>query len=345
MAIAMSLAALLAAAGPEFKSDKVGGTLTFKLPSDDYELKSYEKPQKGEKWGWTDTIAEIWSKDSAEDLMQGILFYSTAAWTNEKYANWRLEQWKTNNKNVKELDRKERESKYGKILLTKIRLDYQDNGWFYCHLFIQKGKHNLELMLWCPETVQEDSEKQMMKVVASVVYAETGAATDSKTTTDPKTTGGGEKPKVSMAPVKIAEDNCAGFGAGSTATYKVNSGGMEMEMMCVLLWHDEGKGYIVRTDMVIAGNKTEGQPMEFVVEKPKDSTGGDPNAEKPEITEGDEEIEVPAGKFKCHWTIVKTKQAVSKTWTNKEVLMGLVKSESEFSGAKSSMVLVKFEKK
>ena len=65
-------------------------------------------------------------------------------------------------------------------------------------------------------------------------------------------------------------------------------------------------------------------------------------------TEGDEEIEVPAGKFKCHWTQVemdKPVQSVSKTWTNKDVPGSMVKMESEAAGTKTTMILTKLEKK
>ena len=148
----------------------------------------------------------------------------------------------------------------------------------------------------------------------------------------------------SLLPVKVREHLWRDFGVGTNVTYKMNTSGMEMEMTTVLLKKSD-TGYVLRTDMVVSGNKVDGKPIEYIVEKP---TGGDksaPNALKTKITVGDEEIEVPAGRFKCHWTRHETEKSMYKIWSAKEVPGRIVKMESEFSGTKTTEILVKFEKK
>ena len=157
----------------------------------------------------------------------------------------------------------------------------------------------------------------------------------------------GDKPKVSLPAVQVPEHLWKDFAVGTSVTYKTNSAGTEMEMTTILLWKDD-KGYVVRTDVVLSGTKVDGQPIEYVVGRVTSDGSGDPEAPKPRITEGDEETEVPAGRFRCHWTQVETEKPVpcmTKTWTAREIPGGMVKMESETSGMKTTMALLRVEKK
>jgi len=155
----------------------------FRLPSADYELKAYEKTAKGEWWGWGDTFCEMRAKGSAEAPFSGVLLYSSAGWTTERYMKWREEEWKKNNQNVKrEKDEVLDKRKPGNWRVVEWSLEYKDTGFRYVHLFVQKAKHNFELMLWCTDGLWEDARPLMYKVIESVEYEQWSAEKPS----DPK---------------------------------------------------------------------------------------------------------------------------------------------------------------
>ncbi len=145
--------------------------VSFFLPSKQYELKPYAKPQKGEWWKQEGSLCEIRSLDTAEDIVKGVLIYDLLGWTNEESAKHIVQEWEKTCKNVthqeKKLDRKGAD-----WLLMEVTLQWKGRNYHYPCLFLQKGRRNLELRLWCPEAGWEGSRKQMMKVIDGVRYGE-----------------------------------------------------------------------------------------------------------------------------------------------------------------------------
>jgi hypothetical protein len=143
--------------------------ISVTVPGEDFEVKSYEQPSKGELWGWTSTLFEF---RNPELLLHGILLYSKAAMRAERYADWRERQWKQHNKDVKRVNEREIEGKQGTWLVREWWLETEDNEFHYVHLFINDGRNNIEFLLWSPDAVWEDNQELAWKILDSFQYGD-----------------------------------------------------------------------------------------------------------------------------------------------------------------------------
>jgi hypothetical protein len=196
----------------------------------------------------------------------------------------------------------------------------------YAMAFHGHGKKIYFLGVWTEESLWGQEKADIEAFLNSLSF---GASTPG---------GGGEKEIVVPNPWK-------GFAPGSSAHYKLVSDfsgtKSEMEMIHVLVEQKEGEYYVMRTDTIVGGTRTEGKPTRVELKmKVKDSGDGGPK-----IEEGMETIQVAAGEFKCKWTRTTTEQGWTKVWTSADVPFGVVKSEAEIGPGKTRMELVKFEKK
>lgn len=154
------------------------------------------------KFDWTGAQCEIVGKD---EKVGGVLVYFDSAMKVEKYANWRESSWK-DVKDVKNFTRvrEEKLSKNaGEWLIREHKMDYTTNDYYYVSLYIAKGRHNFELVLWVPETVWDEYKDTMYAIVNSVEYGGTGSSKPvDKPISEPKDKS---KPSVEVAGGEIQD--------------------------------------------------------------------------------------------------------------------------------------------
>lgn len=478
MGFAAVLAALVVAADEGVYENR-GFKIRF-APGKDYVIHPFEKPGKGKIWQWSDTLCEIQKADAKID---GILLYYDTALKVEKHADWREEKgWKASGKNVKRLSERVPKKPEGNWLVREYTLEIWDNDWHCLDVFVAKGKHNFELILMCPETMWEENQAEMRRLVDCLSYGDPGGAVPSvfehaehkirlpvgddftvrrekdlvwkwegallelvskddkiggvlraakwnyataaqfldvrekgdsdagiaslKKVAEQKPdgrlqgdwlareytyewekrtwhmirlggardgwnfeltlwaldeqwndlkdrilkivggfecgAGGAGTTQTSGRETKVPVDVWKGCGKGSWVKYKYAGSGVEMEMTHVLVEHEDDKFYVQRTDTTMRENRTEGPPTRFVVDKDAGRSG---DGEKPQIEEGEETIKVAKGEYKCRWVKTTLKSGWSKVWSCDDVPFRTVKMEAEFSGARSAMELLDFEKK
>lgn len=342
----MNLAALLLCIPSVAPQDFQDGVYTHKEREIRFTIpKDWSLRQKDFQWGWgAGTLTEFVSKDQA---IGGVLFYEPQAMKVERYADAvekavsKLEGMKTYKK-VK--DEKVEGKKNGAWLIREYEMDYNGNDYRRVNVFINRGQHNFNFAQWCYETQWDECKAKIYKNIETLTLGDLPEAkpADDAPAAKPAPDKPVTAPAVAVAPkaIEVPEDSWKGAGVDSFVKYKTPQG---LEMTYVLVEHKDGESYSMRTDMVMSGNKLPSQTLKFVVKKPE--AGKEPEGEKPQMEQGEETIKVAKGEFKCKWTKVTTKQGWSKSWLCDDVPFRLVKSEGEYSGVKTALELVDFEKK
>ena len=235
-----------------------------------------------------------------------------------------------------------------------FRADSGDTGLRFAIVFFARNDKLYYLQAICAEAKWDEKKDDVEGAIASLTQGDvSGLVAEAKKApadepgetpgatepggTDPKPTDPGDGKEVLMP------NPWKGCGKGSWVKYKVVSEASgtktEMEMTFTLVDSDE-ESYTQSTEMVMNGSKLPATEQKVSLrQKAPEGAGGT----KPE--EGDEAVTVAKGEFKCHWVKTTTDQGWSQAWNCPDVPMGMVKTVSEFTGMKSTMELVDFEKK
>lgn len=310
--------------------------IRVRAPGDGFEMRRYETPSQGEWFGWADCLLEM---RNAETRVSALLLYSEAAFKAERLADERELLWKKNNRSViRTAEKKLAERKPGTWLLREFLIEAEANDFRYLHLFIAKGKHDYELVIWCPDAVFEDERETMYRSVDLVEYGEGEAA--------------GAIPSNPVA--KVAENPWKGANPGTTVTYRTVSEvqGMKTEILAVHELVTSGeKAFTVRVVTKTPGGPAQETLQAFEVDASaaRPPAARDAPAERAgaeaRVETGKEKVATPAGEFDCEWVKTTTAEGWSKAWTSPAVPTRLVKTESEMAGARSVMELVEVVRK
>lgn len=311
------LAASLPAAAQEtgFSQDGV----SFSVPDSNYKIRKADF-----QYGWDGTVAEI----EAEGL--GGMLAINSGEDAKAWGEARLDTFKNLEglKNFKKLQLKAE----GSRCTLEYSFEYDEVTFHYLEAIVAQEGKIAELALWCADGNWSTLQKAMKSIAESL---KAGAKESS---------GGGG----SANAMKVPEHQWKDFGVGTKLTYKmiVECAGTKMESTITheLVKKDDAS-YTVKVTTEMPNIPKNEVTMEYVVDKNSTANGQNGGGQKVDVKKGNETITVEAGEFECEWIETDFQGNKSKAWMSKKVPGGLVKSVGESAGGKSTMELVKIEKK
>lgn len=316
------LAAALPAAAQETQFSQDG--ISFSAPE------GFKIRKSDFQYGWEGTLAEIEGEAAC-----GALTITDSEQDAKAWGEARLESWKGLDgvSNFKQHQLKAE----GNRCTIEYSFEYEGMEFHYLQVLVSKDQKIVELALWCAGESWNDAQKAIESIAGSL---KAGAKEDAQPTTS---NGGG-----SASAMKVPEHYWKDFGVGTKLVYKmiVECAGTKMESTVTheLVKKDDSSFSVKVTTEMPNIPKTE-TTMEYVVDKNASANGQGQGGAKVDVKKGNESIKVEAGEFECEWIETDFQGNKSKAWSSKKVPGGLVKSVGESASGKSTMELVKIDKK
>jgi hypothetical protein len=125
--------------------------------------RGFELRTSGFKLNWFGTLCEI---ASADGRVSGVLYHSTAGWNVGSFAAWREKSLRDAPGTVSLRVTRDEALRRGPgdWRVRELRMGFSRTDFHYLDLYVAKGRHNIELVLWTSEAEWEDCRDAMGKI-------------------------------------------------------------------------------------------------------------------------------------------------------------------------------------